>query len=375
MKLHEYDARRLFADRGLPVPPSTLAETAEQAEIAARDIAGTVVIKAQVLAGGRGKAGGVKIAADPVQARVIAGEILAMTIHGEPVGKVLIAPSVDIDREIYLGAVIDRSREGVSLMASAEGGVDIEEVTKMAPESIRHLTVDPALGLAPWEARALGFWLGLSGRQVTQFTGVAQGLVRTVLDVDATLAEVNPLVVDTSGQLHAIDAKINLDDSGLFRHPELAALRDPQEETAAESSAREAGASYIKLNGTIGCMVNGAGLAMATMDVIKHYGGEPANFLDVGGGADRNKVATAFRIILEDPNVRTVFVNIFGGITRADDVARGILDAREAMPRKVPLVVRLVGTNEDHGLQLLADAGLNAVRSMEEAAKLAVAAS
>ncbi len=374
MKLHEHDARRLFAEHGLPVPPNALAESPAQAEAAAREFAVPVVVKAQVLAGGRGKAGGVKLADGSSQTRTAAQEILGMTIGESVVRKVLVAPAIDIARELYLGAVIDRTRQGIVLMASAAGGIDIEEVARTMPGAIRRVIVDPAYGVPAWQARALGFWLGLDGPQVRRFTAVAQGLVRTLLDADATLAEVNPLVVDTEGALHAIDAKIDLDDSALFRHPRLAALRDPEEESAAESRAREVGVSYIKLDGTIGCMVNGAGLAMATMDVIKHYGGEPANFLDVGGGADSERVATAFRLILQDPNVRAVLVNIFGGITRADDVAQGILDAQSAMPRAVPLVVRLVGTNEERGIRLLSDAGLSAVRSMEEAARLAVAA-
>ena len=374
MKVHEYDARRLFAAHGLPVPPSQVVETSEAAARAAIELGLPVVIKAQVLVGGRGKAGGVKLAQNADEVRAKAAAILGMDIRGITVKKILVAPAVEIAREIYLGVVLDRGSEGVTLMASAAGGVDIEVVAATSPEKIFRIPVDAAYGLDAWQARSLGFSLGLNAAQVRQFTGIATGLVRTFLAVDATLAEVNPLVVDGTGNLQAIDAKLNLDDSAMFRHSEFEALRDPSEETPAEKEAREAGLSYVKLDGAIGCMVNGAGLAMATMDVIKHFGGEPANFLDVGGGASAERVAKAFRIILEDPNVTTVFVNIFGGITRADDVARGVLAARTAMPRQVPLIVRLVGTNETEGRKLLADAGVQAVRSMEEAAQLAVAA-
>ncbi len=374
MKVHEHDARRIFAQHGIPVPPSRVVNSAAAAKEAAAKFGRRVVVKAQVLVGGRGKAGGVKLAATPDQAGAAAADILGMDIRGETVRKVLIAPAVDIEREIYLGTVLDRADGTVRVMASAEGGVEIEEVAATKPESIHSVPADSTAGIDDWQARSLGFDLGLDGSQVRQFAAIARGLVRSFLATDASLAEINPLVVDGEGNLQAIDAKLNLDDSALSRHPDLAALRDPAEESAAEARAREAGLSYVKLDGSIGCMVNGAGLAMATMDVIKHYGGEPANFLDVGGGAGPERIATAFEIILEDSNVRTVFVNIFGGITRADDVARGVLEARPSLPRGMPLVVRLVGTNEDEGLRLLAEAGIDAVRSMDEAAKLAVAA-
>ncbi len=374
MKIHEFDARRIFADHGLPVPPSRIAQDPDAASDAAQSFGGQVVIKAQVLVGGRGKAGGVKLASNADEARTAAASILGMDIRGETVRKVLVAPAIDIEREVYLGAVLDRAHDSVAVMASAQGGAEIEEVAETNPNAIRSALVDGPDGLADWQARQLGFSLGLAPEQIRPFVAIAQGLVRALFGVDASLAEVNPLVLDRAGAFHAIDAKINIDDSALFRHPELEDLRDASEESVAEAQARAAGISYVQLGGAIGCMVNGAGLAMATMDVIKHYGGEPANFLDVGGGAGPDRVTTAFRLILDDPNVRAVFVNIFGGITRADDVARGVLEARPSMSREVPLVVRLVGTNEDEGIRLLADAGIQAVRSMDEAAQLAVRA-
>ena len=374
MKIHESDARRIFADHGLRVPPSTVATTPDEAANAAAAYGGLVVVKALVLAGGRGKAGGVKLADDPDAARDAAQAILGLEIRGERVRRVLVAPAVDIAREIYLGVTIDRERQSAVVMASAAGGMDIEEVAAATPEAIQRIEFDIARGVDAWQARAVGFALGFAGRQVVDFVGMVDGLVRAFVDCDASLAEVNPLVVDPEGQLWAIDAKLNIDDNALARRRDMAQLRDDDAEEPAEARAREAGISYIKLTGDIGCMVNGAGLAMATMDVVKHYGGEPANFLDVGGGAGAERVAAALAIILDDPNVRAVFVNIFGGITRADDVASGVVEARAAMSRDVPLVVRLMGTNEAEGLRLLADAGIQAERSMDAAARLAVEA-
>ncbi|MCY4112510.1 MAG: ADP-forming succinate--CoA ligase subunit beta [Chloroflexi bacterium] len=374
MKVHESDARRIFADRGLPVPPSRVATTPDEAAAAAAEFDGLVVVKALVLAGGRGKAGGVKLADGPESAREAAEAILGIEIRGERVRRVLVAPAVDIDREIYLGVTIDRERQSAVVMASASGGIDIEEIAAATPEAIQRIEFDVARGVEAWQARGVGFALGLGGRQVLSFVRILDGLVRVFVECDASLAEVNPLVVSPDGKLWAIDAKLNIDDNALGRRPELEQLRDAEAEEPAEARARDAGISYIKLDGDIGCMVNGAGLAMATMDVVKHYGGEPANFLDVGGGAGAERVSAAFAIILDDPNVRAVFVNIFGGITRADEVARGVLAARESMPRAVPLVVRLMGTNEAEGLRLLADAGIQAERSMDAAARLAVEA-
>ena len=374
MKVHEHDAREIFRQHGLPVPASKLAETAEEAACAASGFASQVVVKAQVLAGGRGKAGGVSLADSPEEAAAAAARILKLTIGGELVRKVLVAPAVDIARELYLGVVIDRTAQSLVLMASAEGGVDIEEVAANNPSAILRVNFDPSPGLPDWEARQLGFALGLSASQVRHFVRVAQGLVEAFVEVDASLAEVNPLVVDADGNLHAIDAKLNIDDNALGRHPEIEKLRDPHEESDAERRARAAGLSYIKLDGSIGCMVNGAGLAMATMDVIKHYGGEPANFLDVGGGAGVEKITTAFEIILEDPNVRAVLVNIFAGITRADDVAAGVIAARARLTQDIPLVVRVAGTREAEALKLLEEAGIGAERSMDSAAALVVEA-
>ena len=374
MKVHECDAREIFRRRGLPVPDSRLATSADEASAAAAAIGGQVVVKAQVLSGGRGKAGGVKLANLPEEAGAVAAQILGLSIGGEPVRRVLVAPAVDISREIYLGVVIDRTAQSLVLMASAEGGVDIEEVAATNPSAILREAVDPLAGLPDWQARQIGFALGLDGPQNRQFVRVAQGLVEAFVAVDASLAEVNPLVVDDAGNLQAIDAKLNIDDNALGRHPDIEQLRDPYEESEAERRARDGGLSYIKLDGTIGCMVNGAGLAMATMDVIKHYGGEPANFLDVGGGAGVEKITTAFEIILEDPNVRAVLVNIFAGITRADDVAAGVIAARERLKKPVPLVVRVAGTREAEALELLERAGIGAERSMDSAAALVVEA-
>ncbi len=368
MKVHEHDARAIFKCYGLPVPESRLASSADEAAQAAAAFAGPVVVKAQVLAGGRGTAGGVKLAHSPEEAGAVAVHILGLEIGGERVRRVLVAPAVAIARELYLGVVIDRAGQSLVLMASAEGGVEIEEVAVTNPSAIMRVSVDPLAGLPDWEARQLGFELGLTSSQVRQFVGVAQGLIEAFLAVDASLAEVNPLVVDEAGNLQAIDAKLNIDDNALARQAEIAQLRDPHEESEAERRARAAGLSYIKLDGTIGCMVNGAGLAMATMDVIKHYGGEPANFLDVGGGAGVEKITTAFEIILEDPNVRAVLVNIFAGITLADDVAAGVIAARARLTRDIPLVVRVAGTREAEALELLEQAGIGAQRSMDTAA-------
>jgi succinyl-CoA synthetase beta subunit len=374
MKVHECDAREVFRRHGLPVPDWRVAATSADAAQAASALGCPVVIKAQVLAGGRGKAGGVKLADSAEAAAEAATRILSLNIGGEPVRRVLVAPAVDIAHELYLGVVIDRTAQSLVLMASAEGGVDIEDVAATNPSAILRVNVDPQAGLADWEARQLGFALGLTGAQVRQFVGIAQGLVEAFVDVDASLAEVNPLVVDDAGDLQAIDAKLNIDDNALGRQPEIEQLRDPHEESEAERRARAAGLSYIKLDGTIGCMVNGAGLAMATMDVIKHYGGEPANFLDVGGGAGVEKITTAFELILEDPSVRAVLVNIFAGITRADDVAAGVIAARERLTQEVPLVVRVAGTREAEALELLEGAGIGAERSMDSAAAQVVEA-
>ena len=374
MKLHEYQSKQLFARYGVPIPKGDIATTPEQARQIAARLDSRVVVKAQVLVGGRGKAGGIRLADDPDEAEQIARQILGMKIKGLPVRKVLLDEAADIETEIYLGIVIDRAQRRAVMMASAEGGVEIEEVARVTPERIFKITIDPFLGLQPYQGRSLAFGIGLPKQLLSSFVKIAQGLYRAFLECDASLAEINPLVVTEEGQLLAVDGKMLLDDNALFRHFELAEMRDADEETPEEQEARRHGLSYVKLGGEIGCMVNGAGLAMATMDITKLYGGEPANFLDIGGGAQAEKVAAALRIILSDPNVRAVLFNIFGGITRCDEVARGILAALEEVPTEVPMVARLVGTNEQEGRRLLAAADMITATTLAEAAQKAVAA-
>ena len=375
MKLHEYQSKQVFAHYGIPVPEGRVATTPQEARAIAEEIGCPVVVKAQVLVGGRGKAGGIKVARTPEEAERIASEILGMDIKGLTVKKVLVEPAADIVKELYLGMILDRARRRVTVMASSEGGVDIEEVAARAPEKIVQAAVDPCLGLKEYQTRELAGGIGLPKEQMRSFNQVCQGLYAAFLGSDADLAEINPLAIVGDGQLIALDGKMVLDDSGLFRHPELAAMRDEDEETPEERMAREAGLSYVKLDGEIGCMVNGAGLAMATMDIIKHYGGSPANFLDVGGGARADKVSAALKIILSDPNVKAVLFNIFGGITRCDEVARGILQALEQVPTDVPMVVRLVGTNDEEGRAILTAANMDTAGTLMEAAQRAVAAS
>jgi len=374
LKLHEYQAKRIFGQYGVPVPEGEVATTPEEAREIAQRIGGPVVVKAQVLVGGRGKAGGVKLAKTPEEAEEKAREILGMDIKGLTVKKVLIDPAADIQDEIYLGMIIDRARQRVVMMASAEGGVEIEEVAATNPDAIKKVMVDPFLGMKGYQAIGMASALGLDKSQFRPFTKIATGLYNAFIGSDAELAEINPLVVQGDGSLLAVDGKMVLDDNGLFRHPELAKMRDLDEEDPAETKAREADLSYIKLDGEIGCMVNGAGLAMATMDIVKFYGGSPANFLDIGGGADAAKVAAALEIILSDPHVKAVLVNIFGGITRCDEVAKGLLTAIEEVKPDVPFVIRLVGTNEKEGRELLADANFPTARTLAEAAQMAVAA-
>ena len=374
MKLHEYQAKRIFGKYGVPVPEGEVATTPEEARAIAERIGGPVVVKAQVLVGGRGKAGGVKLAKTPEEAEEKAREILGMDIKGLTVKKVLIDPAADIQDEIYLGMIIDRARQRVVMMASSEGGVDIEEVAATKPEAIKKVLIDPFLGMRSYQAIEIASGIGLEKSQFRQFTKIATGLYNAFIASDAELAEINPLVVQGDGSLLAVDGKMVLDDNGLMRHPDLAAMRDLDEEDPAETKAREAGLSYIKLDGEIGCMVNGAGLAMATMDIVKHYGGDPANFLDIGGGANAEKVATALEIILSDPNVKAVLVNIFGGITRCDEVAKGLLKAIDEVKPDVPFVIRLVGTNEEEGRAMLAEANFPTARTLAEAAQMAVAA-
>lgn len=374
MNIHEHQAKDILIRHGLPVPMGHVATTPDEAYTAAQQLGGPVVIKAQVLVGGRGKAGGVKLASTPEEAREKAAAILGMDIKGITVKKVLVAPAVDIAREIYLGMVIDRARKAVVMMASAAGGVDIEEVARETPEKIIRLAIDPALGLRDYQARDVAFDLGLEGQQVKDFVKIARGLYTAFGETDASLAEVNPLVVTPDGKLLAIDAKMNFDDSALFRQPDLEDLRDEAEESQDEREAREAGLNYIELDGAIGCLVNGAGLAMATMDTVKLFGGEPANFLDIGGGARADKVMAALKIILRDPQVKAVLVNIFGGITRVDEVARGIQMALRETGTTVPFVVRLVGTNEDVGRQMLEGLNVTWATTLSEAAEKAARA-
>ena len=376
MKLHEYQSKRLFAAHGVPIPRGDVAATPEEARRIAEELGGTVVVKSQVLVGGRGKAGGIRLARTPDEAEVVAGEILGMEIKGLPVRKVLLDEAADIQQEIYLGIVVDRANRRPVMMASSEGGVEIEEVARTDPEAIKKVLIDPFVGLRGYQTLALAKGIGLAAEHRRAFDRIARGLYESFLACDASLAEINPLVVTAAGDLLAVDGKMVLDDNGLFRHPDLAQMRDVDEETATEREAREAGLSYVQLDGEIGCMVNGAGLAMATMDIIKHFGGGPANFLDIGGGAKAERVAAALRLILADPNVEAVLFNIFGGITRCDEVARGIVAAFEEVRPTVPLVARLVGTNEAEGRAILDDSGyrLITVTTLAEAAQKAVAA-
>ncbi len=374
MKLHEFQSKRIFARYGIPIPEGDVATTPVEAGAIAARLGKPVVIKSQVLVGGRGKAGGIKLAHDPAEAERTAKQILGMEIKGLTVKKVLVDEAARIQKEIYLGVVVDRASKRAVMMASAEGGVEIEEVARVSPEKIYKVSINPFLGLQPFQAREIAFGIGLDKDLVGSFAAIAQGLYKAFVGTDASLAEINPLVVTDEHKLLAVDGKIVLDDNGLFRHPDLAEMRDLDEEAPAETEARQHGLSYVKLDGDVGCMVNGAGLAMASMDVIKLFGGAPANFLDIGGGAKADKVAAALRMILSDPNVKSVLFNIFGGITRCDEVAKGILAALEEVKPNVPMVVRLVGTNEEEGRRLLANANMRATTSLVEAAQLAVAA-
>jgi succinyl-CoA synthetase beta subunit len=386
VKIQEADAKGLLLAQGLPVPGWSVARTPAEARAAAESILGPgadrVVIKAQVLVGGRGKAGGVKLAGSADEAEAVANAILGMSIKGITVRKVLVAAAADIVKEFYLSAVLDRAERRILLMGSAEGGVEIEQVAAERPDAIVTLHAHPHLGLADWQARQLAFRMGLGGH-LKAAVGIAKGLVRTMVAYDADLVEINPLaIVREAGpvgspveRLVCLDAKVTLDDSALPRHPELEALRDLDEEDPSDAEAREAGISFIHLDGTIGCMVNGAGLAMTTMDLVKRAGGEPANFLDIGGGAKSDKVAAAMRLILADPKVAAILVNIFGGITRGDEVARGLIEARRQQVRDVPMVVRIVGTNAVEAAELLRAARFETAATLDEAAAKAVAAS
>jgi len=375
MKLHEYQSKQLYAERGVPIPRGGVAENPAQARAIAEQLGGPVAIKSQVLVGGRGKAGGIRLAKSPEEAEQLAAAILELEIKGLPVRKVLVDEASDIVTEIYLGVTNDRTQGTPVIIASAEGGIEIEEVARANPEKIVRAWVDPLIGLRDYQARNLAAAMELPRQHWGEFSRMARGLFDTYWSLDATLAEINPLVITREEKLLALDGKIVLDDNALYRHPELEELRDLDEEAPSEREARGHGLSYVKLDGNIGCLVNGAGLAMATMDVIKGLGGEPANFLDIGGGADAEKVAAAIQIILSDPDVHAMMFNIFGGITRCDEVARGILIALEEVPREVYLVTRLVGTNEELGRRILADAKLDTASSLVEAAERVIAAS
>jgi succinyl-CoA synthetase beta subunit len=372
VKLHEYQSKFRFAEFGIPIPKGKIASSPQEAFEIAKEINGPVVVKAQVLVGGRGKAGGVKLARTAQEAEQLAASILGMDIKGFAVKKVLIDPAADIRDEIYLGVTTDRAARRTVMMASAAGGVDIEEVAATTPEKIIRTHIDPFLGLLNHQARIIASGIGLPHESWNAFIQIARGLYQCYLSSDATLAEINPLIITGDGSLLAVDGKMVLDDNALFRHTDLTEMRDTSEEAPAETQARQAGLSYVKLDGEIGCMVNGAGLAMATMDMTKLFGGSPANFLDIGGGAQADKVAAALRIILADPNVKAILFNIFGGITRGDEVARGILQALEEVPTDLPMVARLVGTKEEEGRAILAEAHMITANTLAEAAQKAV---
>ena len=374
MKIHEADARGIFADYGLPVPPSKMITKAADAKAAAEELGCPVVVKAQVLVGGRGKAGGVKLATTPDEAVEKAEAILGLDIKGLTVEKVLIAKAVDIDKEFYVGMIFDRGSRRPMMMVSPEGGVDIEEVARTTPEKILKLPVNPNGGLMPFQVRRLSSFLSKDKAVAKQIGKALAGLYEAFMGSDASLAEINPLVESPDGNVWAIDAKINLDDNGLFRHPEIAAMRDNEAEDKGEVEARDADLSFVKLDGKIGCIVNGAGLAMATMDMIKHFGGEPANFLDIGGSSSPEKVLSAMKIILRDKNVKAILINIFGGITRCDDVANGLIEAKEKLGLDIPLVVRLTGTNEELAKEIMASTEMIAADDMEDAVKKAITA-
>lgn len=373
MNLHEYQARELLKAAGVAMPDGDVATTAAEAEAIARRVGGTVVIKAQVHSGGRGKAGGVKLAKTPTEAAGHASRILGMTIKDLVVGKVLVVPAVEIATEAYVGLILDRETQRPVFMVSPAGGMDIEEVAAATPEKIHRLAVDPRYGLLPHQALGLAFRLYHDFKQVRAAARMMEQLYGVFMANGATLAEINPLVTTVDGQVLALDAKISIDDNELDRRPDLAALRDESAEAPSEVDARRAGLTFIKLDGDVGCVVNGAGLAMATMDLVKYYGGEPANFLDIGGSSNPEKVVAALRIITQDPNVKAILFNIFGGITRTDDVANGIVAALKTFEVGVPVVIRLTGTNEAEALRILEGVGMRALNDMDEAVKQVVA--
>ncbi|HTR77036.1 MAG TPA: ADP-forming succinate--CoA ligase subunit beta [Gemmatimonadaceae bacterium] len=372
MNIHEYQAKDILRRTGIPIPAGEIATTPDEARALASRYGSTVVIKAQVHAGGRGKAGGVKLAASPDDAYAVASRILGMHIKGLPVMKVLVTPAADIAREAYVGIIVDRAAQRPVVMVSPAGGIDIEEVAATAPEKILKLPVDPRYGLLGFQAMQLGFFLYEDVALARQAAMILRHLYEAFLATGCSLAEINPLVVTPEGSLVALDAKMVIDDNELDRRPELAALRDETAEAPSEVAARKASLTFIKLEGNVGCVVNGAGLAMATMDLVKYYGGEPANFLDIGGSSNPEKVVHALRIITADPNVRAILFNIFGGITRTDDVANGIVAATRQNPLTVPIVIRLTGTNEEIAVKILRDNGFSASADMDAAVQQAV---
>ncbi|HET8650095.1 MAG TPA: ADP-forming succinate--CoA ligase subunit beta [Gemmatimonadales bacterium] len=374
MNLHEYQARALLRDAGVAMSEGDVASTPAEVEAIARRLGGTVVVKAQVHTGGRGKAGGVKLAATPEEAREVASRILGMTIKGLTVEKVLVVPAAEIASESYVGLIMDRETQRPVFMVSSAGGVDIEEVAATTPEKITRLAVDPVYGLLPHQALGLAFKLYSDYAQVKAAAVIMQQLYRVFVDNGASLAEINPLATTPDGKVLALDAKVVIDDNELSRRPDLAALRDESAEAPSEVAARKANLTFIKLDGNVGCVVNGAGLAMATMDLVKYYGGEPANFLDIGGSSNPEKVVNALRIITADPNVKAILFNIFGGITRTDDVANGIVTALKQIDVTVPIVIRLTGTNEEKAIRILEANGMQALSDMDEAVQKVVAA-
>lgn len=372
MKIHEYQARQLFRQYAIPVPDDILCHTVSEVEQAARELNRMVVVKAQVLVGGRGKAGGVKLAKTVEDAVAAANKILGMDIKGYKVEKVLVADAVEILKEYYVGLTIDRNTKSVLFMASAEGGVEIEEVAKENPDAIFKIPIDPDLGMTDFVARKIAFKLFDDMALVKQAVDIFKKLYKLFIENDASLVEVNPLVITDGGRLMAIDGKMNFDDNALYRQVDIEALNEPDEDEKKELAAKESGLTYIRLDGNIGCMVNGAGLAMATMDVIKHFGGSPANFLDIGGSSSPQKVIDAMTLLLSDKNVKVIMINIFGGITRCDDVARGLVTALDQMKVDIPIVIRLSGTNAEEGLRIISEKNLPTVSSLSEAAQAAI---
>jgi succinyl-CoA synthetase beta subunit len=372
MDLHEYQAKERFRAAGIPVPPGEVATTPAEAEKIAKKYGGAVVVKAQVHSGGRGKAGGVKLAKSAEEARQHAEKILGMDIKGLTVGKVLVTPAEDIATEAYVGVLIDRAKQAATYIVSPAGGIDIETVAKETPGKVRKLTVDPRYGLLPHQALWLANFLYDDPELIKQASKIVSQLYDAFRDSGASMAEINPLITTPDGTVKAIDAKMSIDDSELFRRPAVAAMRDTSSEPPAETRAREAGLSFVKLDGDVGCCVNGAGLAMATMDLVKYYGGDPANFLDIGGSSNPDKVVAALEIITSDPNVKVILFNIFGGITRCDDVANGIVTATKRTRIEPPIVIRLTGTNEQEALEILKGAGFSAYTSMDEVVEEAV---